>query len=96
MHHLLSCIRLSVKVEFQQPHKEPLSIFLEAHESDTIDILQTQVREYLSAHTTPLASIGLSFILESSLHWPQIFIIILSSSHLYHRFLPLFIIVGSL
>ena len=38
------CVRrLEVRIEFQQPEKRPLSVFLDAHETDSIDILQTQV-----------------------------------------------------
>ena len=42
------CFRLHIKVEFQQPEKNPLLIFLDAHESDTIDELKTMVSKTIS------------------------------------------------
>ena len=41
-------LRLHIIVEFQLPRKNPMPIFLYARESDTIDILQTQVQYDIS------------------------------------------------
>jgi len=40
--HMSLFFRLKLHVEFQQP-KNPLHMYLEAQESDTIDALQTKV-----------------------------------------------------